>query len=370
MKRLALILSVLCLYVVSYGQIRENIIRMDSVNDTFIEPYGNKQLIRIAADSNLYALTHATIVGQSMQTVLDSGWYKIIGARSGGVTTVDTLFITDSIYDLRVEGGYFYFNDTIYGVQEIDDTLLAIHATIDTLVASVYDSLSNHLDTLFSHNTRINNNVDTLAIHLDTLQSHNDRINALVGTWVKVGTNIENVNTGDVVATTEIKYEGIVEADYYDANHWDVQPVVYKSSDSTLYKHENINTVYDTAIYLNLTVVGNLGSDQVLLNASGADYWYDIISATIYINVDTQLEVGTQDLSIHFNDRGDPVYSLSNATIELASSKMKSFAREEGIVNSNAAVYVTLNGGSNPASGSAAMTIYLTYQRKPMYYAP
>jgi len=110
---LTAIFIVFCLS--STAQIQENIIRMDSANDLFLKPYRDKQLIRIAVDSNLYTLTHAVVIGQSMQTVFDSGWYKLIGVRSGGTSKIDTLYITDSIYDLRVKGDTLWINDTAYG---------------------------------------------------------------------------------------------------------------------------------------------------------------------------------------------------------------------------------------------------------------
>ena len=78
-----LLIALLVLVSVSAGaQVKETIVRMDSASSLFKEKYYPKQLIRISTDSTLLALTHATQIGQSMQTVLDSLWYKVIGTPS------------------------------------------------------------------------------------------------------------------------------------------------------------------------------------------------------------------------------------------------------------------------------------------------
>lgn len=66
-----------------FSQIKETTLRMDTKTTPFLEKYYPKQLVRVADDTLLYALTHETKVGMCMQSVFDSGWFKIIGGRGG-----------------------------------------------------------------------------------------------------------------------------------------------------------------------------------------------------------------------------------------------------------------------------------------------
>lgn len=88
MKKLFLITILTVLSTVGFSQIKENVVRMETRTSPFIEKYYPKQLIRIADSVHLFALTHATLVGQSMKTVIDSGWYKKIDDVAYSLDTV------------------------------------------------------------------------------------------------------------------------------------------------------------------------------------------------------------------------------------------------------------------------------------------
>jgi hypothetical protein len=107
-----------------------------------------------------------------------------------GKITAEELFLTELQYGTGVDTVLGISGDSVYLISKwdiADTTYLATKYDVDTLTASVYDSLAVHLDTLQSHNTRINSIkygldtltgsvYDSLAVHLDTLQSHNTRI--------------------------------------------------------------------------------------------------------------------------------------------------------------------------------------------------
>jgi hypothetical protein len=76
-KRLVTILLLL-VSIAGFGQ-KETIVRMKTWTQTFVEPYNPDQLIRVATDSSLYTLTHATVIGQSMSTVRTNGWARRVG---------------------------------------------------------------------------------------------------------------------------------------------------------------------------------------------------------------------------------------------------------------------------------------------------
>jgi hypothetical protein len=104
-------------------------------------------LIHLLDSNKLYQLQAAFAAQSYMAQVFASGNYREVPGGFSSLS-IDTLFITDSIYDLRVDGSYFYFNDTIYGVKDIGDSLAMIHDTttairtdLNTLTTSVYDSM-------------------------------------------------------------------------------------------------------------------------------------------------------------------------------------------------------------------------------------
>lgn len=133
------------------AQLKENIVRVDSVNTLFMEKYYPKQLVRIAADSVWYSLTHATLVGQSMQTVKDSGWYKIVG---GSGTESDPYYRADTskvayldqenifIKNQQINAKIISENLVLTSLpnDSIPDSMLTIHQGIvaKTLIPSVF----------------------------------------------------------------------------------------------------------------------------------------------------------------------------------------------------------------------------------------
>jgi hypothetical protein len=84
MKRfLIAIFLIISLY--SIGQVKEVIVRVDSLNHPFRIPLQEKQLVRVAIDSTIYVLKHSVTALQTMQTVIDSGWYKVVGRDVPGM---------------------------------------------------------------------------------------------------------------------------------------------------------------------------------------------------------------------------------------------------------------------------------------------
>ena len=86
-------IAILFLALSASSQIKETVLRMDTRTTPFTEKYYPKQLVRIADSVHIFALTHATLAGQSMKTVFDSGWCKLVDWTSlafagGPVTTV------------------------------------------------------------------------------------------------------------------------------------------------------------------------------------------------------------------------------------------------------------------------------------------
>lgn len=69
------------------AQIKENVVRAKTLTTPFLEKYLPTQLIRF--DSALYALTHTTLVGQSLKTAIDSGWVYRVGDGGGDIDTTE-----------------------------------------------------------------------------------------------------------------------------------------------------------------------------------------------------------------------------------------------------------------------------------------
>lgn len=75
MKKIILIFILIPL--ISFSQLRENIVRMEASSTPFPENYAAGQLIRIVSDSALYQLDTIVAIGQTMTTVLSRPtWYK------------------------------------------------------------------------------------------------------------------------------------------------------------------------------------------------------------------------------------------------------------------------------------------------------
>ena len=142
------------------AQLKENVIRMKTVNSTFIEPYLPDQLIRIATDSTLFALTHATAIGQSMQTVFTNHWYKIIGGS--GTTVIPGGSLWDYDRDSNI------VNNNRKGTVRIKN--LSLSKRQPTYAVAVYDSAGNVLtkypmEAFIVHSDTIINNVsDTTGL--------------------------------------------------------------------------------------------------------------------------------------------------------------------------------------------------------------
>ena len=118
----------------------------------------------------------------------------------------DTAINANAVFKYLDTTNVLYWPDTL--------SFLATDYDVDTLTASIYDSLEVHLDTLQSHNTRILANVydinyiyDSLAVHLDTLQSHNTRISA----------NVADIN---ILYDTLNNYWSITQITEADTTYW------------------------------------------------------------------------------------------------------------------------------------------------------
>jgi len=120
---------------------------------------------------------------------------------------------------------------------------------------------------------------------------------------------------------------------------------------------------YET-VSLDATAVGNLGSAQTLIAAQGAGKLIMVNQILIEIDVATQLECGTQDLWVSYNDFGNTHFDLNNAYVEGASDIGREMTKltTSFTGGANDALKVKLSGDTNPSSGSATMTFHIIYK--------
>ena len=79
-------------------------------------------LVHLLDSNKIYQLQASFPAYSYMAQVFASGNYREVPGSFASLG-IDTLYISDSIYDLRVEDNYFYFNDTVYGIATLQDSI-------------------------------------------------------------------------------------------------------------------------------------------------------------------------------------------------------------------------------------------------------
>ena len=143
MRKIAILLALLP--ILATAQIKESIVRVPLTTTAFMEKYYPPQLIR--HDTILYTLTHATLIGQTLKTVLDSGWYKIVSRSFSGEDSVYVAYGSyggssgwirnDTIFVDTVE------NDPVWRNDKKNYRTLSNHDSLSTLDEKNYNSLTN-----------------------------------------------------------------------------------------------------------------------------------------------------------------------------------------------------------------------------------
>ena len=153
MKRFLVIILLLSWYVTATSQSKStNWWTVLSDSTPFVRALPSGTVVYLLDSNQFYRLTAKRNVGSFMAQAFASGEYVGVPNDFGNLT-VDTLYISDSIYDLRTNSDYFYFNDTIFGIKDLPDslllylqwsdttTLIGTRYDVDTLSTSTYDSL-------------------------------------------------------------------------------------------------------------------------------------------------------------------------------------------------------------------------------------
>ena len=134
----------------------------------------------------------------------------------------------------------------------------------------------------------------------------------------------------------------------------------YKAS--TLLTHFGGSIVAHT-IELDTSDVAGLGVPLGLLETPGAGKTYQIFDIKWAVYPTTQLDVGTQDLHIYFEDLTLYLAKVRNDQVESATDLIKGVQiQAEHELKADKGIYCKLSGGTNPASGSATMTFWFIYK--------
>jgi hypothetical protein len=251
-----------------------------SQTGTVIEPRIDAQTLNGFASSYFVdTATNQTISGN--KTFMDNLFlnaYGVLGTSGMILNGSDTLVDANAVYDYIDTTAVLFWGDTI--------SLLGTKYDVDTLAASVYDTLLAHLDSLQSHDIRINANLDSLADHLDTLQAHDTRINNNYDSifWSDDGTDLfpkstRNLDiTGTILATTSLtvgddilntsgQINGI-------ASDGDASDILWNTSDQITFNNAGSGYVFDGKIYSNDSYIWESGTELKFRAASGSTYGF------------------------------------------------------------------------------------------------
>lgn len=90
---------------------------------------------------------------------------------------------------------------------------------------------------------------------------------------------------------------------------------------------------------------------------------YQIIDIKWCVNPTTQLDVGTQDLEVYFEDETNYLGIIRNASVESASRLVRGIQIQgEHDVGIAKQLRCKLSGDANPSSGAATMNFYIVYK--------
>lgn len=122
------------------------------------------------------------------------------------------------------------------------------------------------------------------------------------------------------------------------------------------------STIKNTKISLTSADVAALGTAYELLPALGSGKAYQIFDVKYYIDPATVLDVGSQNLELYFDGISLYFGLLRNDKVEKSAAFMMGVqVQPEHEVGINAAVKCKLSASTNPVSGSATMTFWITY---------
>jgi len=363
-------------------------------------------LVHLLDSNKLYQLTAPRTVNSYMAQVFAAGTYKEV---PGGFSSlqVDTLYITDSIYDLRIEGDYFYFNDTIYGIMNIQDSLtgyvqwadtttkIGTRYNSDTLSLSVYDSLSNiytetQVDNLLSAKQNVSDTSvkdatrywvglqayltaesDPVWISDSTDYLHKSDTNTKVASRKWVTDQGYSITTGTVTSISQgtgmlnsvnpITATGTVGVDT-------TKVVLFNDTlpgQKIATKYELGDQVFTNKFSLSVSDVANLGSLICIQFPDKPDSGYvQVLSAQIALYAIAKLDVGSQTLDLKYQS-GDNVVVWTEAQIESAAGAHIL----SGAIQDNYSILETqwlglqLSGTSNPSGvPNATMDLYVTFR--------
>jgi hypothetical protein len=236
----------------------------------------------------------------SIATMLQSG--MIINGS-------DTMVSANIIYDY-VDTAFLQFSDTT--------ATIATRYDIDTLTNAVYDTLSDHLDTLQAHNTKILANLDSLADHLDTLQAHDLRIIDVVDSlfWSDDGSNLFSKTGRDLnILSGNIAWTNGTDIQNDDADTLEIAEAITKIRGSlfvtgNIYEDDIIHLFSyfgDSAVSLAYST-----SWTHLTNVGYSMYVHDELDGfTISNDTITILRAGDYDLTAFHTHDGDNAETVS-----------------------------------------------------------
>lgn len=134
-KRIATI-TLLFISLATFGQVKETIVKMKTWTTPFVETYNPDQLIRVATDSSLYTLTHATTIGQTMTTVRTNGWARRIGSIN--IDTAKVAFLNQQNTFTKIQT----INDNLFVRKGDRGFDVNFGSGLPNAAASVYSSTS------------------------------------------------------------------------------------------------------------------------------------------------------------------------------------------------------------------------------------
>ena len=123
-----------------------------------------------------------------------------------------------------------------------------------------------------------------------------------------------------------------------------------------------VSGIYKKEGFLSNAEVQNLGTFQEMVAAPGVGKVIDVIDCVLYIQVTTQLDVGSQLLYLEF-EGGDATLRIHNADVETAASswfKMNGYLTTA--MDENTAVGFRLSADANPIAGNAIIRFKALYR--------
>ena len=252
--------------IVAQG-IRENIVRIKTVNEAFKEAYPVGQLIRLADSAHLYALTTKVNIGQTMQMVFDNGWYREINKPfyGGKVSKVPSV------------------NQTINSVDATDWIEKAFYAFVPASI-SIQPSGFYEMGTTNSHtlSVTIQNNSETVFTG-----GRIDRISPFptttIKTWAEGGNQTSTVTFAPIQATPSTHTNTY--AAYQEVGGNGSPATIFTSTVATLeagypyfYGTSADTTINPTS--LTKLVMKEASSNSVIFNTTTLEYGYYCFPST------------------------------------------------------------------------------------------